>query len=268
MSKLGSSLKDAIRKLSYRTSVDQLKRRGVDKVNVLGLDRVAQLIQEAVQRSLRFKLLALDRAEIATATKDEFLRLLKSNQDLERAQDELRRLKDMAEAQVDDLRRELNRQQNRLANKLEGAEALERARFAGQDAEIAGRVEDLLEVLQEAGSGDAEVRDRVLVLVMEIVAEQRRESVEARQAVRDREVIDLQRRIQKLSTALESTEHRLTEISAMKNIDDGISSVYRDVQGLESTDRAFKKKQALMGNIFAANMNLQGKRPRTRREQR
>ena len=52
-------------KLAYSTSVDQLKKRGVNKVNVLGVDRIAMLIQEAVKKSLRFRLLALDREEVA-----------------------------------------------------------------------------------------------------------------------------------------------------------------------------------------------------------
>ena len=51
MGALSSTLKDAVRKLAYRTSVDQLKRRGFDKVSVMGMDRIAFLIQEAVDRT-------------------------------------------------------------------------------------------------------------------------------------------------------------------------------------------------------------------------
>src|SRR5690606_31230334 len=53
MANLKRSLKEAVRKLAYSTSVDQLKKRGVTKVNVLGIDRVVALIDEAVHRSLR-----------------------------------------------------------------------------------------------------------------------------------------------------------------------------------------------------------------------
>ena len=41
MGNLGRGLKDALRKLAYRTSVDQLIESGVTQVNVVGMDRIA-----------------------------------------------------------------------------------------------------------------------------------------------------------------------------------------------------------------------------------
>ncbi len=92
---------------------------------------------------------------------------------------------------------------------------------------------------------------------MEIVSSERRRSLEARESVRDREVHNLQRRIEKLNVALDETEHRLVEVTAIKNIDEGISSVYKEVQGLHSTDKDFSLKQDLMADIFQANLRLQ-----------
>ena len=37
------NLRDVVKKLAYSTSVDQLKKQGVDKVNVIGMDRIAML---------------------------------------------------------------------------------------------------------------------------------------------------------------------------------------------------------------------------------
>jgi hypothetical protein len=245
-------------KLAYTTSVDQLKKQGVNKVNVLGVDRIALLIQEAVKKSLRFKLLALDRDEIASATKEEFLRLLKSNEDLEKQHDELKGLKDQAESQIDELRLELTRQQALLDAKLESAASAERARFEGEDRDIADRIHQLIQGLTESGQA-AEVPARVLELVMSIVHDERRVTQEAREAVRDNEVVNLQRRIEKLNSSLERTEHRLSEVTAIKHVDQGISSVFREVQGLDQQDRAFEAKSALMESIFEANLRLQGK---------
>jgi hypothetical protein len=250
------SLRDVIRKLAYKTSIDQLKKDGFDKVNVLGLDRIALLIQEAVQRSLRFKLLAVEREEVASATKEEFLRLLKSNEDLERKHDELRRLKEVAEEQVDDLRRELAQQERLLERKLAMAESAAANSYHGEDRAIAERLGVLIEGLLQAGENE-ELRDRVLDLVMDIVRNERREATKAREAVRDHEVGTLQRRIQKLATSLHETEHRLTEVTAIKNIDQGISSVYKEVQGLNQAASHFDQKKALMEDIFAANRRLQ-----------
>jgi prefoldin subunit 5 len=243
-------------KLAYSTSVDQLKKQGVNKVNVLGVDRIAMLIQEAVKKSLRFRLLALDREEVASATKEEFLRLLKSNEDLEKQHDELKSLKDQAEAQIDELRLELSKQQSRLEEKLASAASAER--FEGEDRDIAERITQLIRGLTESGKTE-EVPSRVLEFVMSIVGDERRATREAREAVRDKEVAVLQRRIEKLSASLEQTEHRLSEVTAIKHLDQGISSVYRKVQGLDLEDRAYEAKTALMSSIFEANVRLQGK---------
>ena len=46
------TLKDAVRQMSFRTSLDKLKKKGVQNVNVLGIDRIISLIEAAVHRSL------------------------------------------------------------------------------------------------------------------------------------------------------------------------------------------------------------------------
>ena len=63
MADLRKNLRDALRKMSYSTSVDQLRRRGVRQVNVLGLDRVVSLVEQAVYHSLRHRLMGLDRKQ-------------------------------------------------------------------------------------------------------------------------------------------------------------------------------------------------------------
>ena len=94
---------------------------------------------------------------------------------------------------------------------------------------------------------------------MGIVREQRREAIEAREELQDREVHTLQRRITKLHSALEETEGRLVTMTAIKNLDQGISSVFKEVQGLNSEEERFGQKRLLMTNIFEANVRLQKK---------
>ncbi len=69
----------------------------------------------------------------------------------------------------------------------------------------------------------------------------------------------LQRRIRKLSSSLQETEHRLTEVTAIQNIDEGISSVYKTAQGLSTAETDYGHKKELMADIFRANMALQMK---------
>ena len=264
MGKLSDSLRDAVKTLAYRTSVDQLKKKGYDKVNVLGMDRITNLIQEAVQRTLRTRLLgqlgrtAVERAEVAAATKKEFMRLLKSNEDLSRQHDELRRLKDAAEEQVDELRRDLVEQEKLLESRLQRAESDAAVHYSGEDREIAEQLGFLMEEIDHSGDNES-TRERVLDLVMGFVGEQRRQALEAREELQDREVGTLQRRITKLHSALEETESRLLKMTAIKNIDQGISSVFKEVQGLDETENRFGQKRALMTNIFEANIRLQKK---------
>lgn len=260
MGKIADSFRDAVRKLAYSTSVDQLKRRGVRKVNVLGLDRVAFLIQEAVNRSLRYNMLALDRERLASATRDEFLNLVESKEDLARSHSELRRLKEKAEEQVDQLRRELSAQQALLKQKLMLAESEARARFEGEDVAIAEKVLMLFEGAKAVPGLDLDqLRERVMELVKGIVHDERRDTIAALEKARDRDVDLLQRRINKLQDHLTETEHHLREMIRVKNIDEGISSIYRVVQGLNEADAQFERKLALMTDLFQANLRLQKK---------
>ncbi len=240
-------------------SVEQLKRRGVDKVKVLGLDRITMLIQEAVSRSVSDKMASLDRRELAAATRDEFLKLLESNQNLVRRHDKLNELKQQAEAQVDELRRELAEKSAQLQNKLMLARRETRAQFDGEDAVIAEKTQALFD---NAMSGPGEMkldnlRGRVMELILEVVNEERDQVIAARETVRDRDVELLQRRINKLQTSLQETEHELRHVARVNNIDGGISSVYRDAQGLDENDQQFERKLELMTEIFKANVMLQ-----------
>jgi hypothetical protein len=258
--KFKDSLKDAVRQMAYRTSVDSLKKRGVEKVSVLGMDRIIALIEAAVHNSLRSRLVTMEREAIADATKAEFMRLLRSNEDLLRQKSEVERQKERAEAEVDELRRELARQRQQLELRLEQS-ALEVAnRYEGENASIANKVAEVMRSL--AGTGGVALQDaeaRVIELVMDVVGGERAEAEQARAALRDREIDLLQRRINKLNESLALTEHKLQTVAAMKDIDEGISSVYRDVQGLDTRDARAGKKKELMAEIFKANLQLQRK---------
>lgn len=75
-----------------------------------------------------------------------------------------------------------------------------------------------------------------------------------------REIEQLNRRIAKLTGSLEATEQEIASLRALKSVDDGVESIYRDVQGLQDSDSRAEIKKDLMGAIFQANLDLQGKR--------
>ncbi|MCC7397166.1 MAG: hypothetical protein IT455_08890 [Planctomycetes bacterium] len=252
------TLKDAVRQMSFRTSLDSLKKKGVQQVNVLGIDRIIALIEAAVHRSLKSKLVGVEREAVADATKAEFLRLLRSNEDLQRQKSEVEQARQRAEEELDTLRRELQQQHQALQLRLDQDSVDQANRYAGENAAIAGKIGEVLQEL--ARSPGASVRDlegRLVELVLDAVAGDRAAAEEARRALRDREVDNLQRRIKKLSESLDVTEQRLQQVTALKDVDAGISSVYRDVQGISGGDAVAERKKELMAEIFKANLVLQ-----------
>ena len=260
MSGFKETLKDAVRQMSFRTSLDSLKKKGVQQVNVLGIDRIIALIEAAVHRSLKSRLVGVEREAVADATKAEFLRLLRTNEDLQRQKSEIERQKELVEEEVDTLRREIFAQQHALELKLEQSSLTAANRYEGENAEIAKKVGEVMRALAGAGGmpiGTAE--EKVMELVMNVIDGERKAAEEARRALHDREVDTLQRRIKKLTENLDQTEHRLQAVAAMKNIDGGISSLYREVQGVSLSDMQAGKKKELMAELFKANLKLQKK---------
>ncbi|MEZ5962664.1 MAG: hypothetical protein R3F56_02345 [Planctomycetota bacterium] len=260
MKRLSEQLKSAVRDMAYRTSLDQLKKRGVTQVNMVSMDRIVALIDEAVHRAVRHHLIGSEREQVIDATKEEFLRLMRNNEALENEANELRKLQGRAEDELDMLRRELSQAQQTLDAKLAAAALPAQARIEGENAELVKRFLETFSTVQDAaGTNIDQLRDGTLSLLLEFVEGERKQTIAATEAARNREIDLLQRRVTKLTSSLEVSEKRMVELAALKNIDPGISSIYRDVQGLDSQDALFKKKSALMADIFKANLALQKK---------
>jgi hypothetical protein len=81
---------------------------------------------------------------------------------------------------------------------------------------------------------------------------------DAEKAIRERDVrIDrLERRVAKLIKTLEETELVLKRAMVTRNLDTGIASLYRVVQGLSTADAQAEQKHAMMKEIFQANLEL------------
>jgi hypothetical protein len=254
------TLKDAVRQMAFRTSLDSLKKKGVQQVNVLGIDRIIALIEAAVHRSLKSRLVGADREAVADATKAEFLRLLRSNEDLQRQKSEIEQLRERAEEEIDQLRRELAERRQALRLRLE-QDALDLAnRYDGENRVIAQKVSDVVRaLLQSPETPASDLESRLMELVMDVVSGERKTADEARRALRDREVENLQRRISKLNDTLATTEKRLQHVAAQKDVERGISSIYREVQGVDGADSQAGRKKELMADIFRANLQLQKK---------
>lgn len=252
MGSIKRTLTEAVRKLAYSTSVDQLKKRGVKQVNVVGIDRIVQLVEEAVHRSLKHRLLLVDREALAESTKEEFIRLLRSNEELKEKQAR-------SEEEAGLLRLELSKLRQELDRRLAEAEAAQRPTYIEQDEQIRASIMTALAEFRSGNGDPSALEERVFELVMSAVEGERRTSEAATEAARDRDVSLLQRRIAKLNQSLEEAESRLVTASTARNVDTGIASIYREVQGLSPEESNLEKKKELMAGIFAANLELQKK---------
>ncbi|MFO0982664.1 MAG: hypothetical protein U1E76_13180, partial [Planctomycetota bacterium] len=68
----------------------------------------------------------------------------------------------------------------------------------------------------------------------------------------------LERRIDKLKSALADAEGMVERLRSVKaaQVDDGVASIYREVQGLSDKEPEFKRKKGLLEEIFKLNMEL------------
>lgn len=71
-------------------------------------------------------------------------------------------------------------------------------------------------------------------------------------------IANLERRIEKLTSSLQRTEEELVRLASMKDIELGVSSIFRTVQGLSADDNLADAKRDMLKNIFEANLALRG----------
>jgi len=255
---LKQNLKEALRRFSFRTTPDDLKRRGVEKVHVVGLDRIVGLVEEAVRRTLArsFHLGNQGAGTLAAGAKEEFLRLLERTRDLEKARDEAERVRKEMESQVDTLRLQLKETESRLKRERLRIKETVHAQALLEEAKLAEAVRSLFRNWE--GEGDLSLlREEVIALVSAHVVQERNKALAAAMEERDEEAQRLRRRVAKLAGSLEKAEEALRNFAKNGQIDQGISSVFRTIQGLSALDPEFKRKKDVLKDIFLANLKLQ-----------
>jgi len=98
------------------------------------------------------------------------------------------------------------------------------------------------------------LKDEIVAFALSSVgqARDRRETVEEY----ERRIELLQRRLDKVTQSLQLTEQELRRVVGLEDADGGLESIYRSVQGLESTESQGELKKELMRSIFEANLEL------------
>ena len=184
--------------------------------------------------------------------------------------DEIQELRDEIQARTLELREELASAASRQAPPP-STPSLSQARTPLQGVELAGlpdtplgtKLRELFERLGPQTPDTASLQRAVIDLTLQNIEVVRAEAAERELAERERQIDNLERRVRKLASMLEMTEAELARVAAMKDVDPGISSIYRSVQGLSGNEQDFELRKHLMNEIFKANLELKEKRRAT-----
>jgi len=119
---------------------------------------------------------------------------------------------------------------------------------------------DLIEKVINVFHGEDDISEATIRLeqnVLKLVGaevDSLKESSALRALAESQQQIDnLERRVAKLTTSLDVTEKELKRVASMKNVDTGVASIYRSVQGLGDDDES-EQKRGMLQDLFDANL--------------
>ncbi|MDZ4771676.1 MAG: hypothetical protein SGI72_00940 [Planctomycetota bacterium] len=161
-----------------------------------------------------------------------------------------------AEAEIDGLRAALEERKQSFAREQQVLED-EASEIGGlQQAQLVDKIQQLFAGVDR--SEEIQTLERqILDLAVKELFEERRKAVSAQMTEHRRQTDMLEKRIAKLTSILGVTEDELKRVMAMKNIDAGVASIFRTVQGLSAEDNQAETKKGLMSEIFKQNVAFQ-----------
>jgi hypothetical protein len=240
------------------TSVDKLKNAGVGKVRVIGLDQIARLVEDAVDRVLESRRLELEERErefIVAEAREELDRLSREVRELTHVRERTLQEVAVSQGKVDELRLEVQR----ASQELEVARREVRVDTpCSTSEELESGVQQI--VREVLGTSDAARAERLSARLLALVAahlDQRHEGPRALEPAAQEQIALLERRMAKLKARLAQAEDDLSRALSGAPVEPGIASIYRSAQGLERGSAQFQKKKGLMDVIFQANLKIQ-----------
>lgn len=109
---------------------------------------------------------------------------------------------------------------------------------------------------EQRTEGVLRVEKEVIALLKSELAAWRETSTASRMIESQKTIDNLERRVAKLTESLGLTEAELKRVALLKNIDLGVASIYRNVQGLSADQAGAEQKKEMLKNVFEANMAL------------
>ncbi|MCB9913846.1 MAG: hypothetical protein H6828_01705 [Planctomycetes bacterium] len=229
-------------------AIAEAVRRGLEEHFVFEEAQLRAVVT-TIGRTLLTRLREQSRA-VRGLPKQAFLREVEEDKrKIEAQRERARKELDALLSQLESRHSELGRMEENLVR-----EAQEHAKV--EDRAIAEHISMLFAGCQTPEDYE-KIREQITKLTLGSLADERERSIEAQLAEYKRDVENYQRRISKLTNSLELTEEELKRVAAAKNIEIGVQSIYRTVQGLAGDDTNFETKKELMSSIFQANLELQ-----------
>jgi hypothetical protein len=248
---INPALAEALREMGRPTTPRQLHRRGVKRLRSVGMREVSLLIERSINRTLMERTLngsAIETEELAARAQEDFARGVRVLQQLSDSQQAVREHRLRMEEQLQGLRSRLG-----MGRGFVETAASEAPRVT---AELLGKLRACLAPLV-AGESDPRSVDKVVGELAAIVQESLRIGLEVQRRAFEGDVQVLERRIKKLVESVEENERALERVST-EDVDLGVASVYRTVQGLTGEQDSSRKRE-LMSSLFQANLELRGK---------
>jgi chaperonin cofactor prefoldin len=243
---------EVVRELARSTTPQELQSRGVRRVRSIGVDDLSLLIEKAINRTLlRRTIGGIDDRELdalVSETNAEFVAQLAEYEALGDSRERLERQRAKVRSDLDELRQV-------IAERVERDPAEQAAADEQRAHDLRLSVQALLLPLYDPDRRKPGVR-RVAEQILGLFEESTRRALEERESAREREIEQLHRRVAKLIASLEATEKVLGEVAKMKDVEHGIASIYRTVQGLAQGDLAREKKRDALERIFQSNLTL------------
>ena len=134
--------------------------------------------------------------------------------------------------------------------------------MVARDGNLEGAVASLVEEIMARAVKDAKgfanyfEEDGAVGLTEELQPEPAPAMASEREEAYQQEIDVLRRRVAKLTASLGLNDQELARLRSVGISDEGVASIYRDVQGLSDEDAQAEVKQALMRCIFEANLDL------------
>ncbi len=258
-----------IKQASSRVRVDQLVKQGKKYISMLSRERVDELINQSVRtivdkyRALAAGISGVPVSQIEDESRQEFNELLQQYQEASKAKQELETSKTGLDQEIQDLRKDLERQRaladGRLSEEIEKALIIGFKEFERELERIVVGVFSRRKMIIEAENGPeaaaelAKVEEVLRRIIARLVAAERERYTTGG---RDREIALLEKRIEKLHAHTSAMENALRTLSSSKLYSNQqLQNVLRQL-GLAPEDKNIEKKREMLKIVLEQNLDL------------